>query len=143
MVRQNTPRLFVLAALLGTALSHGLVTSYKTDGETHPGFLLDYYYAKINKAPVPDTAGWYTEAVDSGFVAPDSYQTPDIICHKNATPGTLSTPIAAGGKVDFQWNTWPHPFGPILSYVAKCNGSCTTVDKTTLKWVKIQEDGRP
>lgn len=40
-----------------------------------------------------------------------------------------------------QWNGWPHNLGPVLNYVAACNGDCATIDKTTLKWVKIDQYG--
>lgn len=136
------PALLPLAALVWTVLSHGMVTTFQTDGSTHQGFILDYYYDKVNGQPVPDIAAWYAQNLDSGFVSPDSYASPDIICHKNATPGTLHTTVAAGGTVEFQWEpTWPHPYGPILTYVAKCPSTCESVDKTTLKWVKIQAQG--
>ncbi|CAN8097628.1 unnamed protein product [Discula destructiva] len=145
MLPQKTSTFLALAALAGTALSHGMVTTFKTDGVSNQGFMLDYYYAKVNKQPVPNIAAWYTENLDSGFVPPDNYSSPDINCHKNASPGTLSTTVSAGGTVQFQWTQtaaiWPHPYGPILTYVAKCPGDCTTVDKNTLKWVKIQAQG--
>lgn len=138
-----TTLLVPLSALLGTVLSHGMVTTFQTDGASHQGFILDYYYDKVNNQPVPDIAAWYAQNLDSGFVSPADYASPDIICHKNATPGTLSTTVAAGGTVEFQWTPgpWPHPYGPILTYVAKCSGDCKSVDKTTLKWVKIEAQG--
>lgn len=142
MARLTASTLLVLAALTGRALSHGMVTSFKTDGTSNQGFILDYYYDKINNQPVPDIAAWYAENLDSGFVPPDNYSSPDIICHKSATPGTLSTTVSAGGTVEFQWEpVWPHTYGPILTYVAKCPSDCTSVDKTTLQWVKIDAQG--
>lgn len=142
MVSLTASILLVLSAFTGSALCHGMVTSFKTDGVSNQGFILDYYYARINNQPVPDISAWYAENLDSGFVAPDSYSSPDINCHKNATPGTLSTTVAAGGTVQFQWQpVWPHSYGPILTYVAKCPSDCTSVDKNTLKWVKIEEQG--
>jgi cellulase len=40
------------------------------------------------------------------------------------------------------WNTWPESHhGPVIDYVASCNGDCSTVDKTTLEFVKIAESG--
>ena len=35
---------------------------------------------------------------------------------------------------------WPHP-GPVLDYLANCNGECETVDKTTLEFFKIDGIG--
>lgn len=132
----------LMSGLAATVLGHGMVTTFKTDGVQNQGFILDYYYDKKNGQPVPDIAAWYAENLDSGFVAPNNYGTQDINCHINATPGTLSTTVSAGGKVEFQWPaTWPHPYGPIITYVAKCAADCTKADKSQLKWVKIEAVG--
>ncbi|KAL7627624.1 hypothetical protein AAE478_001817 [Parahypoxylon ruwenzoriense] len=136
----------LLGAFVTTTLGHGFVTGYVADGVQQQGFLLDYYYAKKNGMPYPKIAAWYAENLDSGFVAPDAYQTADINCHKNSAPGELTTTVPAGSQVVFQWGTssggaWPHPYGPIINYIAACNGDCSKVDKTTLKWVKIEASG--
>jgi hypothetical protein len=131
----------VVGAFVGTTVAHGTVQSFKTDGVSNGGWLLDYYYMIKNGQTPPKVAGWYAENLDNGFVAPDAYQSTDIICHKAAKPGETSAKVAAGGTVEFQWTDWPHP-GPMFTYVAKCsNNDCTTVDKTSLKWVKIDEAG--
>lgn len=124
--------------------------------------LVDYYYQKVNTGSFPSIAAWYVkintpisvllklisyvvryaENLDSGFVEPNSYGTTNISCHKNAAPGALTATVSAGGSVTFQWPaTWPHPYGPILTYIASCNGDCSTADKSTLSWVKIDESG--
>ena len=104
---------------------------------------MDYYYSKINTGSFPNIAAWYAENLDSGFVAPAAYGTADINCHKNSAPGALTANVTAGGSVTFAWgpNPWPHPYGPILGYVAACNGDCSKVVKTDLEWVKIQAEG--
>lgn len=135
-------KLFLLGSLAATALAHGTVTGFVTDGKYNGGFLLNYYYAKVNKQAVPDTAGWYAENLDNGFVAPDQYGSADINCHKNSAPGNIAATVAAGGTVEFQWTNWPDShIGPVLTYVANCGGDCTKADKTALKWVKIDEAG--
>ncbi|OTA63805.1 lytic polysaccharide monooxygenase [Hypoxylon sp. EC38] len=108
--------LTLLGAFVTTTLGHGYVTGYVADGVQQPGFLLQYYYDKKNGLSVPKLAAWYAENLDSGFVAPDAYQTSDI-------------------------NSWPHPYGPIIDYLAPCDGDCAKADKTKLKWVKIQASG--
>jgi cellulase len=41
-----------------------------------------------------------------------------------------------------EWNTWPSSHkGPVIDYLASCNGACSTVDKTTLEFFKIDEAG--
>jgi cellulase len=41
-----------------------------------------------------------------------------------------------------EWNTWPESHkGPVIDYMASCNGDCTTIDKSTLEFFKIAEKG--
>lgn len=137
--------IFTTGAFAARAAAHGLVSGVVTDGTYNQGFILDYYYEKINTGSYPNTAGWYEEATDNGYVAPSSYGEADIICHKNADNANATATVSAGGTVDFQWNTWPQShIGPVLTYVANCgsgDNACSTVDKTTLEWVKIDEAG--
>ncbi|KAI0121179.1 glycosyl hydrolase family 61-domain-containing protein [Xylariales sp. AK1849] len=85
------------------------------------------------------TIAWYAEDLDNGFVSPSAYGTSDINCHINAEPGALTGSVAAGDTVEFQWSTWPHGIGPVLTYVAACDGDCADADKIALKWVKIDD----
>lgn len=79
---------------------------------------------------------------DLGFVLPDQYGGPDIICHRNARPVTESVKVEAGGTVELQWTEWPESHhGPVIDYLANCQGSCSEVDKTSLKFNKIDEAG--
>lgn len=90
----------------------------------------------------PAVIGWATTATDLGFVDGTEYAQPDIICHKNATPGAISASVAAGGTVELQWTPWPDSHhGPVIDYLANCNGNCSTVDKTTLEFFKIDQAG--
>ncbi|KAI2622277.1 glycosyl hydrolase family 61-domain-containing protein [Xylaria nigripes] len=142
MMRVRINSIILAAASYATvARAHGTVSGFVTDGTWNQGFLLDYYYLVKNGGEMPDIAAWYAEDLDNGFVAPDAYGTSDINCHINAKPGSITTTVAAGGTVQFQWTTWPHDIGPILTYVAPCDGACSDVDKTTLKWVKIDAVG--
>ena len=88
-----------------------------------------------------DSVGWRAGNTDNGFVEPNSFGEADIICHKNASPkGSTDTmaKVAAGGTVEFHWNTWPESHvGPVITYVAPYEGDVTSVDKASLKWTKI------
>lgn len=135
-------KLALLAGAATTALAHGTVTSFTTDGTENQGFLLDYYYMEQNGQTPPEHFGWYAENLDNGFVEPNSFGTADIICHKNARPATASASVAAGGVVEFQWTEWPDShMGPVITYVANCGGDCADADKESLQWVKIEEAG--
>lgn len=131
-----------IAALAATSYAHGTVSGIVADGTYYGGWHLDYYYAIQNGQSYPATPGWYAEDLDNGFIAPDAYTTADIICHKNAKNSNTSATVAAGGAVDFQWTAWPEShIGPVITYVANCGGDCGSVDKSTLKWVKIDAAG--
>lgn len=79
---------------------------------------------------------------DNGPVPGTSLNNPDIICQRGATNAKLSAPVAAGDAVSLQWTVWPESHkGPMLDYLADCGGDCSTVDKTTLKWFKIDGVG--
>ena len=135
-------KLALIGSFATSALAHGLVSGFVTDGTYNQGFLLDYYYAKVNGQAVPDIASWSAENLDNGFVDGSSYTAADIICHKNAEPGKITAKVAAGGTVEFQWTVWPDShFGPVFTYIASCGDDCSTVDKTALKWIKIDEAG--
>jgi cellulase len=91
--------------------------------------------------PNPATVGWKTpKDLDNGFIAPAAYASADIVCHVGAGNAQAAAPIKAGGKVNLLWTPWPTTHkGPVLDYLANCNGPCETVDKSTLKWFKIGE----
>ncbi|KAG8724248.1 Esterase/lipase/thioesterase [Ceratobasidium sp. 395] len=79
---------------------------------------------------------------DSGFVSkPESG---DITCsignYLPAAPITVSVP--AGGKVEFLWNSWPlGHYGPVMNYMAKCSGSCSSFRGDSGKpWFKISQE---
>lgn len=68
----------------------------------------------------------------------EGYENPDIICHRDATPGALSVQVAAGEKIELQWTDWPEGHhGCFLNYLARCTGDCSKADKTQLTFNKI------
>ncbi|KAL9624074.1 MAG: hypothetical protein Q9160_001596 [Pyrenula sp. 1 TL-2023] len=133
--------LSLLAALLApiSVSAHGHVTGIVANGVWYPGWNPAYQYSN----PVPKVAGWASSNLDEGFVTPDAFSGPDIICHKSATPGQAYVKVTAGSKITLQWlSTWPVSHkGPVLDYLAACNGECTTVDKTKLSFIKLDAGG--
>ncbi|KAH7390873.1 glycoside hydrolase [Phaeosphaeria sp. MPI-PUGE-AT-0046c] len=92
-----------------------------------------------------DTPGWYTTGQGGRPLYPINANTYDIICNNNSLPANVSAPIAAGDSVRVRWwepGPWPSNHkGPVIDYIAPCNGSCTDVDATKLKFVKIAQLG--
>lgn len=107
--------------------------------DSYPGYTIGFAYSD-NPPPV---VGWsISEDKDTGYVSPGSYSNPDIICHKGATPAQKYVTVAAGATVELQWTKWPESHhGPVLDYLANCNGECTAVEKTNLQFNKIDELG--
>ncbi|KKK20041.1 hypothetical protein P175DRAFT_0432863 [Aspergillus ochraceoroseus IBT 24754] len=132
----------IAGVVLGSAAlvaGHGYVTGAVVDGTYYGGYLVTQY--PYESSP-PETIGWSTTATDLGFVDGSEYSNADIICHKSAKPGAIEATVAAGGDVELQWTEWPESHhGPVITYLANCNGDCAKVDKTTLEFFKINEGG--
>lgn len=60
--------------LITTVAAHGYVSGIVANGVYTAGWQVAYWYDIVNKAPYPQTPGWYEEALDLGFVPPDEYQ---------------------------------------------------------------------
>ncbi|UZP42109.1 hypothetical protein NXS19_009925 [Fusarium pseudograminearum] len=128
--------------------AHGHVDEIIVNGVSYQGYgSTDFPYMQ----DPPVVAGWTIEQADNsnGFVSPDKYDDPDIICHRDATPAKGHIELAAGDTLTLRWSGWPENHsGPILNYLANCNGPCERVDKTKLEFFKIDglgllEQGTP
>ncbi|KAJ5444028.1 endoglucanase-4 precursor [Penicillium daleae] len=129
----------ILLASAALAAGHGYVSSIDVDGTTYGGYLVDTYYYESDP---PELIAWSTTATDDGYVSPTAYDNSSIICHRGSAPAVLSAPVAPGGSVKLTWSTWPDDHhGPVITYMANCNGNCSDVDKTTLEFFKIDAGG--
>jgi len=136
------PRIAAIAGVVAFAIkaaAHGTVTGIVADGVYYEGYHTNFQYY----ATPPVVVGWsIPKDLNNGFIAPDAYTTSDIICHVGATNAQTSATVSAGGSVELQWTAWPKSHhGPVIDYLANCNGDCTTVDKTTLEFFKIDGVG--
>jgi hypothetical protein len=129
----------IIAVLSHHVAGHGIVTKIVAGTKTYQGYDPNFQYM----ATPPPTIGWAAPATqDRGPVQGDAYQNPDIICQRGATNAKASAEVAAGDTVSLQWTSWPTSHkGPMLDYLADCGGDCSTVDKTTLKFFKIDGVG--
>jgi lytic cellulose monooxygenase (C1-hydroxylating) len=130
------------SALAGAALAsaHGYVSNVVINGAYYQGYEITAF---PYQADPPTVIGWSSSATDLGFVAPDAFGSPDIICHRDSENAQGYAEVAAGDSIFFQWNTWPDSHkGPVIDYLAPCGSSgCGSVDKTTLEFFKISEAG--
>jgi len=129
----------LLGSLAATVAGHGRVQGIVAGGIWYEGYDPSFQYEN----PAPVVIGWSDpEDLSNGFIDPSNYTTPEIVCHLGATPAGTAAKVKAGGKVKLQWTPWPESHhGPVLTYLAKCPASCSYVDKTTLKFFKIDEVG--
>ncbi|KAL3461720.1 glycosyl hydrolase family 61-domain-containing protein [Aspergillus heterothallicus] len=126
-----------ILALAATAAAHGYVSSINAGGQEYSGFIVttDPYATSP-----PDRIAWSTSATDTGYV--HGVPGANVTCHNLAKPGKLSAPVAAGDTVTVTWNQWPGEHkGPVLNYLAACNGDCAEADPASLKFFKISEAG--
>lgn len=126
------------SALWESASAHGFVKGVNVKGTWTAGSdPVWWYYSADNR---PQTAGWDALNQDIGFVEPASVGSTDVNCHKSATAGRLYANVNAGDTIQFAWNTWPDSHkGPIINYIAPCNGDCSTLTSSSLRWSKISQ----
>ncbi|KAF8132808.1 glycoside hydrolase family 61 protein [Boletus edulis] len=74
---------------------------------------------------------------------------PDITCGPGSQPAALSANANPGSTVQVQWvggttgsSPWPHNTGPVMHYMAQCQGDCTTYNPSSAEWFKISELGQ-
>ena len=117
-------------ALLPLVSAHGYVSGVQINGgDFVEGANPNWYY--LPEGTAPETPGWQALNQDNGFVEPNSFGTADIACHKSATPGATYIEADAGDTLTIFWNTWPESHkGPILNYLAKCDGAYPPVLST-------------
>ncbi|KAF4960034.1 hypothetical protein FSARC_10586 [Fusarium sarcochroum] len=139
----------VRSIILGVALmasqvaAHGYLNTFTLDGQDYEGF------SRWNPSPDPNAIGWSFTTEDEG---PEmDISSPDFVCRRDAEASKNYGKIAAGKTASFFWtsddkeinpNGWAESHrGPVITYIAPCNGDCASVDKTQLKWTKIAEEG--
>jgi len=127
-------------ASAASVAAHGHVKNIVINGASYQGYDINVFPYTQNP---PKVAAWTASNTDNGFVGPESFASPDIICHKNSQNAGAHAVVAAGDKVFVQWDTWPESHhGPVIDYLASCGSQgCETVDKTSLEFFKIAEAG--
>ncbi|OJJ49869.1 hypothetical protein ASPZODRAFT_58651 [Penicilliopsis zonata CBS 506.65] len=133
----------ITGLILGSAAlvaGHGYVQGILIDGESwYSGYIVTEFPYESDP---PEVIAWAEDETDLGYIDGTEYAEPNIICHKNGTPAALSADIKAGGTVELQWTDWPTSHhGPVITYLANCNGDCSSVDKTELEFFKIDQGG--
>jgi hypothetical protein len=123
-----------LLALVSYVSAHGFVSSIQAGGRTYPGNDPNNFNAQ--------SPGWRATNTDNGFVSPSAYGSSDIACHRGGSPSAVHATLTAGSQVRLTWNTWPESHkGPVIDYIASCNGDCSRVSPGSLSFAKIAQSG--
>lgn len=131
----------VIATFLAATVSaHGYVSDATIGGTTYTGYLpySDPYYSVPPQRIFRKIPGnGPVEDVTSVDLQCNGYQ------NSGSAPAPLTATAAAGSTVSLHWTTWPDSHhGPVITYMAKCPGSCTTYSPgTAAVWFKIKEEG--
>ncbi len=130
----------IIVAVASTVSAHGYISQWAVGGRNYTGF----NPTAAPWSPDQGTIGWPAWNDNTGPVYSSDLNTTDIICSINATNAKkYAAPVAAGSTINLYWTAWPDSHhGPILSYLAACNGDCTTANKQQLKWFKIAQLGQ-
>jgi len=128
----------VLASFaLPVVMGHGYVPIIRVNGKEYKGWDVN---SDPYATPAPVRAVRRTPS-DSGFISDPASS--DITCSigNRYLPAGESIPVAAGGTVQVQWNTWPvGHYGPIMNYMANCNGACASwKGDSGSPWFKISQ----
>ncbi|KAF2002075.1 lytic polysaccharide monooxygenase [Amniculicola lignicola CBS 123094] len=141
----------ILATLLSIApqvLAHSHVDEIWAPDPNgyYVGWNPNYY----DTTPYPDnTPGWYTQNRGGNPMYPSDANQNQIICSRGASSANISATVPSGASIRVKWWQVPGPdgywppshTGPIIDYLAECNGPCEDADPTTLKFVKIAQSG--
>ncbi|XP_014554032.1 lytic polysaccharide monooxygenase [Bipolaris victoriae FI3] len=134
----STLLLGAAALLVENVSAHGFVKTVNIKGVSTKGSDPVWFYQGNNRVA---TAGWDSLNQDLGFVEPNRASSADVNCHKSATPGKLYANANPGDTIEFEWNTWPDSHrGPIIHYIAPCNGECSSMSPSDLRWSKFAQE---
>ncbi|KAF8060254.1 glycosyl hydrolase family 61-domain-containing protein [Lyophyllum atratum] len=123
-----------LALAIQRVQAHGGVIAYSNAGKWYDGWKA--YNTPVGQVSIQRPWATYDPIL--------SATASTVACNNDgaAGPNQLTATVPAGSTITAYWNTWPHPQGPQLTYLAQCPGSsCTGVNANTLKWFKIDEAG--
>ncbi|CAE6441632.1 unnamed protein product [Rhizoctonia solani] len=134
---------FALLASAALVAAHGIPTEVVVDNIWYPG-TKNYNAPENQKSPVRGIPQ------DTGFVDYRNVNSPDIACSSAGYEGRpVTAPIKAGGTMGVRWGgdggpdgkQWPHPEGPALVYMARCDGPCSKYNPSNAQFFKIAEEG--
>ncbi|PPQ80294.1 hypothetical protein CVT25_003691 [Psilocybe cyanescens] len=116
--------------LVSQVVAHGGVISYVIGGTNYQGW-----------QPYNSAAG--QSSIERPYNAILSVSASTFSCNNNgqASASQLSATVPAGTSITAKWSQWTHAEGPVMVYMANCNGPCSSANSNSLKWFKIDQTG--
>jgi len=123
-------------AIIPLVAGHGSVTHITIDGKTYEG---------------PKSGDQDLQSPVRMISTPSPVKgadNPAMNCGQDARPAALVADANPGSKVSFGWRSgedgvlWPHNLGPMITYMAACNGPCAQADVANAKFFKIHQVGQ-
>ncbi|RDL32993.1 putative glycoside hydrolase family 61 protein [Venustampulla echinocandica] len=127
--------LFLAAGLLHTVAGHGGVSNYTVGDTWYRGYNPSEPEAEQDGQPWLINRKW--TSIDPIF-QPSNHS---ISCNTPGTPAVSSIPIQAGENITAIYYWWLHNVGPMITWMADCEGPCEKFDSSTGKWFKIWQEG--
>ncbi|KAG8701080.1 hypothetical protein FRC09_005572 [Ceratobasidium sp. 395] len=136
----------VAALLTSSALvaAHGIVTDFWANDKWYIG-------TKNWDAPENKQSPVRRIPADTGFVPYREVNDPKYACSSAGSKGTpIVARVNAGSVVKIRWGgdkgpggkEWPHPEGPAIGYLARCdNDNCKDYNPAGAQFFKISEEG--
>ncbi|KAI6139663.1 glycoside hydrolase family 61 protein [Pisolithus tinctorius] len=119
-----------------SVLAHGFVGSVTIDGTTYQG--------NIPGGTTNPSVIRQVSTIDPVKGATN----PSLNCGMNATEASDVANANPSSQILIYWvggstgdSNWPHNVGPIMHYMTKCSGSCSSYNSTNAEWFKISELG--
>ncbi|EIW75818.1 glycoside hydrolase family 61 protein [Coniophora puteana RWD-64-598 SS2] len=123
-------------AFIHTVAAHGYVSQVTIDGTVYKG-----------NVPGKDAAASAIRQI-STIDPVKGASNPYLNCGQDAQLASQAANANPGSNILVQWvggatggNNWPHNVGPIMAYLAKCDGECSSYNSSNAEWFKISELG--
>ncbi|KAF2108889.1 glycoside hydrolase [Lophiotrema nucula] len=136
--------LVLLSSLASVTLGHSFLEKVWANGMEYKAWDPN---AGAEGTPYPgNTPSWFTTNKGGNPLKPNTFNTRDIVCALNSSPGNISAPINAGSTLTVKWWMGGQPFppthwGPVVNYIAACNGACSKANPLDLKFLKLDQKG--
>jgi len=129
--------LCALSAAVVSVSAHGYVQQVLIDGAYYTGYLP---YEDPYTVPPPTRI---IRTIPGNQPVLDA-TSPDIICNQGGETGahTAVANIKAGSEITFFMTSWPDSHkGPVSTYMASCNGLCSSFSTNSSQWFKVAAAG--